>query len=183
MVRVMSKRERRLWGWALAVLIAIYSTAAWGGSLVRVLGEQDLLGAAFAVGFLLVITAVLGFALHRPPRQTEVWVGVGVVAVYGMVLVRLGTDPIERTHLFEYGLLAVLIYEALLERDRTARSVPVPAALAVVITALLGWIDEGIQALVPQRVYDLRDVGVNALAGLLATVAFMTLTWARQRNG
>jgi VanZ family protein len=61
------------------------------------------------------------------------------------------------------------------------RHVPWPAALAVATTAVVGWIDEGIQALLPSRVYDLRDVGVNALAGLMAIIATLALTWARRR--
>jgi VanZ family protein len=52
----------------------------------------------------------------------------------------------------------------------------------VVVTALLGWLDEGIQAVLPNRVYDIRDVGVNALAGLLAIAASLVLEWARGRG-
>jgi hypothetical protein len=37
--------------------------------------------------------------------------------------------------------------------------------------AAAGWIDEGIQALLPSRYYDLRDVAFNAAAGLMALAA------------
>ena len=40
---------------------------------------------------------------------------------------------------------------------------PAPAALALVVTALLGWVDEGIQGLLPNRVYDWLDVASNAV--------------------
>lgn len=182
MVRFASPRERHLWGWALAVLTAIYSTAWLAGRLAEILRGRGLLGAAFATAFVLVIAAVIGVALQRRPRANEMWVAIGVAAVYGMVIVRMAIDPIERTHLFEFGLLAVLIHEALLERRRHDPGIPVPAVLAVVITAALGWVDEGIQALLPSRMYDLRDVGLNALAGLLATVASGGLAWARRRD-
>ena len=59
---------------------------------------------------------------------------------------------------------------------------PVPAVLAIVATALLGWLDEAIQLFLPDRVYDLRDVGFNALAGLMAVVASAALAWARRRS-
>jgi VanZ family protein len=62
------------------------------------------------------------------------------------------------------------------------RRIPQPAAIAVVITALLGWLDEGIQANLPTRVSDLRDVGVNALAGLLAVSASLVLEWTKRRR-
>lgn len=47
-------------------------------------------------------------------------------------------------------------------------------------TALLGWCDEGIQAILPGRVYDLRDVGINALAGFMAVTASLALARARR---
>ncbi|MDX1503805.1 MAG: hypothetical protein R3325_15705 [Thermoanaerobaculia bacterium] len=42
--------------------------------------------------------------------------------------------------------------------------------------------DEGIQSLLPHRVYDLRDVGTNAAAGLLAVAASRALSRARRRD-
>ena len=57
-----------------------------------------------------------------------------------------------------------------------------PALVAVLLTAAFGWIDEGIQALLPSRVYDLRDVAFNAIAGLMTVTAMVALTWAEQRD-
>ena len=42
---------------------------------------------------------------------------------------------------------------------------------ALLIAATAGWIDELIQAVLPDRVYDLRDVAINAVAALLALAA------------
>jgi hypothetical protein len=47
-----------------------------------------------------------------------------------------------------------------------------PSVTAVIVTVAAGWIDEGLQGLLPNRFYDLRDVGLNGLAGMLA-VAFL----------
>ena len=82
----------------------------------------------------------------------------------------MGVTPEERTHLFEYSIVAVLIYQALRERSQNGRRVPVPAALALVVTVLLGWLDEGIQALVPNRVYDTFDILSNAIAATIGIV-------------
>jgi hypothetical protein len=174
-----SDRERRLWGWAFAVLAAIYGSAAFAGALAEALRDRGLLGVAFGVGFVSAVVAVVGNAVKRDPRGGEPWVALGVAVVYGMVIVRVAVTPEERTHLFEYGLLAVLVLEALSERLRNGRRVPLPAVVAVVATSLLGWVDEGIQAVLPGRVYDLRDVGVNALAGLMAVAASLALARAR----
>jgi hypothetical protein len=37
-------------------------------------------------------------------------------------------------------------------------------------------------AILPNRVYDLRDVGFNAFAGLMAIAASLALAWARRRG-
>jgi VanZ family protein len=162
-------------------LVAIYSTLGLAATLAGEFRSGDLFGNLWFIGFLLLIPAVVVQALKKRPGGAEIGVGIGVVAVYMMMVARI-TMPAERTHLFEYGLVAVLIYQALAERRNNGRHVPWPAALAVAITAAVGWIDEGIQALLPSRVYDLRDVGVNALAGLMAIIATLGLTWARHRQ-
>lgn len=84
-------------------------------------------------------------------------------------------EPAERTHLIEYGILAALIHQSLLERVRHGRHVPGPAALAVAVTALLGLFDEGIQAAIPSRVFDWFDVLFNALAGFMVIAARLAL--------
>lgn len=174
-----SNRERRLWLSALAVTVAIWSTLGLAGTLAEKLRERSLLDLAFAVGFLFTIAAVVAGALQRVPKGREIWIGLGVATAYGMVVVRMGVSLEERSHLFEYGLLAVLIHQALSERRRNGGHVRAPAILAIVVTSLLGWIDEGIQAVLPGRVYDLRDVGINALAAVMAVGASLALSRIR----
>jgi hypothetical protein len=174
-----SDRERRLWLWNLAVLVAIYSTLSPAQELAAALRERNLLRVSSAAVLLLVgVVIAIRWAKTRPGRR-EIGVALGVTAVYLTTLIRLPV-PEARSHLFEYGLVAMLIYHALTERRRNGRRVPVPALLAVVATALLGWLDEGIQLLLPNRVYDLPDVGFNALAGLMAVTASLFMAWARR---
>jgi len=103
-----------------------------------------------------------------------------LIAVCLTVFARMGI-PEERTHLFEYGLVAILIYHALIERRNNGRPVRAPAAFAVAATALLGAVDEGIQWLLPNRVFDPVDMGFSALAGLMAVAATAVLAWTRRR--
>lgn len=174
-----SNRERCFWFWALVVLAAIYATLLLGGRLAGFLRSQNLLSFSFALGMLLLVGAVAMQALKRRPGKREIWVAVGVGAVYLMAWSRIET-PEERTHLIEYGLVAVFIYQALKERRHNGAWVPMPAVTSIVLSALLGWLDEGIQAILPDRVYDLRDVGFNALAGLMAIAASLALARARR---
>jgi VanZ family protein len=131
---------------------------------------------------LLIVTAVVLQGLKTRPGNTEIGVALGIAAVYLMVFLRMAIQE-ERTHLIEYSVLGLIIHEALTERGSQGRRVPIPALLAVVLTSLLGLIDEGLQAILPNRVYDIRDVGFNALAGLMAVVASLALAWARRRRG
>ncbi len=171
-----SARERRLWFLSVVVVAAIYSTLGLAGTLADVLREHDLIPAAVLLLMLLVTAAIVGSGLKRRPGRREVWMAFGVAAVYGMAVLRMGGSPEERTHLFEYGIVAVLIYHALRERSRNGRRVRAPALLALAVTALLGWLDEGIQALLPNRVYDTFDVVSNALAALMAITANLAVT-------
>ena len=161
---ITSKRERNLWLWALALTAAIYVTLGLAGKLAQFLRDRNMLDSIYVFGFFLAVIAIIGSGLKLRLKQREIWVALGVVAVYGMVSVRLFLSPEERTHLFEYGIVATLVHQAL---------------LAIAITALIGWFDEGIQFLLPNRIYDIRDVGFNALAGLMAVLASVILSTAR----
>lgn len=172
-----SSRERRLWLWSLAVVAAIYSTLGLAGTLAARLRENNLMTAAFFVLMILTVATIVGSGLKRRPGWREVWVELGLTAVYGMAVLRMGVSPEERTHLFEYAVVAVLIYQALRERADNGGRVPVPAVLALVVTALLGWLDEGIQALLPNRVYDDFDVLSNAIAAAIGIVGSVVIAW------
>lgn len=175
-----SARERRLWLWAIAVVVGIYSTLGLAQTLAKVLRDRDMIGAgSFIFSLFLVGAAVLALGLKARPRGVEIGVALGIVAVYLLVFLRMAI-PEERGHIIEYSVLAVFIYEALTERVRNGRRVPAAAVIAWVMTALLGWLDEGIQALLPNRVYDIRDVGFNSFAAFLAIAASLALTWTRK---
>ena len=55
-----SRRERRLWLCALAVVVAIYSTLGLAGSLAEELREHNLLPAAVLVLMLATVAAIVG---------------------------------------------------------------------------------------------------------------------------
>ncbi|MDE2752303.1 MAG: VanZ family protein [Gemmatimonadota bacterium] len=176
-----SRRERRLWLCAVAVVVAIYSTLGLAGSLAETLREHNLLPAAVLVLMLATVAAIVGSGLKRRPGRREIWVALGVTAVYSMAVVRMGGTMEERTHLFEYGIVAVLIYQALSERAQNGRRVPAPAVLALVAAALLGWLDEGIQALIPNRVYDNFDVVRNSVAAAIGIAGSVVVGWVNAR--
>ena len=165
-----SRRERRLWLWVLAVMAAIYATLGLAQTLAETLRERGLLDISiglFLLCMFLVGATILTQALKVRPGGAEVAVAIGVATAYLLVFTRM-TVPTERSHLIEYGVVGVLIYEALTERKSQGRRVPLPPLLAVLATATLGVLDEGIQAILPNRVFDPVDILFNTLAGTMA---------------
>lgn len=178
MPRFSSARERRLWIWTLALVVAIYSTLGLASMLAEMLYNQGLSAVAFLTAMFLVGLTVLTQGLKTRPAGVEIGVGLGIAVVYLMVFFRM-TIP-ERSHLIEYGVVAVFIYEALTERKSHGRSVPVPALLAILGSSLVGAIDEFIQAVLPSRVFEWTDILFNFLASLMAVIAMVVLGWARR---
>ncbi|MDE2896782.1 MAG: VanZ family protein [Chloroflexota bacterium] len=177
-----SPRERRLWLWTLAVVAAVYSTLGLAGTLAGALREYGLLDAStlglFAL-FLLGAT-ILTLGLRVRPSGIEIAVMFGVAFAYLLLILRSTYLPEERTHLMEYGVVGVFIHAALAERASQGRRVPLAPVVAVVLTAALGVVDEGIQWLLPNRVFDPVDMLFNLLAGATSVAAVVTLAWARR---
>lgn len=173
-----SKREQRLWIWTLALVVAIYSTLGLASTLAPFLYNQNVSAVAFLFCMLLVGLTILTQGLKTRPRGIEIGVGLGIAVVYFMVFFRL-TMP-ERSHLMEYSVVAVFVYEALTERKLQGRPVPLTALTAILATSLIGTIDEFIQLVIPQRHFDWTDILFNFLAALMATVAMVVLGWTRR---
>ncbi len=179
-----SPRERRLWSWAGVLLVVIYASLYWVRPVAEALRARGLLQLTVTALFLVAAIGVLRWCLARSPGRRELAVLAVVALLYLAVLwpIRL---PEERFHLLEYGLLAALVYAALLERQRRGgelRWAAGPALVAVAIIGLAGWLDEGIQHLLPNRYYDWVDVGLNPVAGILAVGAMAGLAEARRAD-
>ncbi len=175
-----SPRERKLWIYLSVVLAAIYATLGLAASHVDVLRRLGLLETVFFTGFVLVGLSVFVMGLRLRPRGYEVGAALGVAAVYLLLFVRMEGSIVERTHLMEYSVLAVLTYEALTERALRRRVLPFPALLAMLLTILFGVIDECLQWFIPNRFFDPIDVLFNTLAAVLAVLAAVILRAVRR---
>ena len=161
------------------MVVAIYSTLGWLPTLAKFLRDRGLIDGVFMLGLILIGTAILAQGLRWRPHGAEIGVALGIVAAYLLVFARMAI-PEERTHLIEYGVVAVFVNEGLTERASQGRDVPVPALLAVLATAMVGLLDECIQAFLPNRVFDYRDILFNGLAAVMAVAASVALAWARR---
>ena len=162
-----SRRERRLWVWALVVVVAIYSTADLARMLADTLRDSGLLELTtdmFNVGMFLVGAMILVQGLRERSRGVEVGFALGVAAI-GIIGFARGISAAERSHLIEYTVLALIVHEALLERRDQGRRVPVPAVLAIAGTTLAGVVDECIQFFVRTLKHHPRPLPHRAAPG------------------
>jgi VanZ family protein len=185
MPRFVSSREKRLWVGAACTLLVIWASIYPARTIVDFLRSRNLLRLTVGGSFLAAGASLLVFLLRRRPRWREIVMLVVAGLVYAAVLAAI-RQPEERLHFLEYGALAGFVEAALRERWQSAtadvRTSAFAAGLAAGATALLGWLDEGIQLFVPMRVYDWRDVGFNATAGILLIALANLCRWARARD-
>ncbi|GMU63701.1 MAG: hypothetical protein AMXMBFR34_54640 [Myxococcaceae bacterium] len=167
---VQSPRVARV---ALAVLLlSIYGTLAVARRLTDALRDAGMLkltvGFGFALAGLAVVVTVWRVPELRRPRTLAALALSAVV--YGLVVWPMDS-PEEKLHFIEYGAVGVLAFLATPPLWTTRRR----ALGAALFTTAAGWLDEGLQAVLPSRHYDLRDVGFNALAGVLALGALLVI--------
>lgn len=175
-----SSREMRLWSAAGLCLFFIYASLSIARPVAEYLRDRNLLRLAVSLIFILTAAFIFWRAfLNRPGRRVLVTLAL-LVGSCLLVLLRLPMLPEERLHFLEYGLFAGLVFEALRERrKRQAATLVSPFVGALVLTLGAGWVDEGIQAVLPNRVYDPRDVAFNTTAGLICLVSIMLLERAQ----
>jgi hypothetical protein len=178
-----SKRERRWWIAALASIILVYSTLYFVRGPVEFLRERNLLRLTVGTFFAAAALAVVFYLWKRRVGLREGLVLLVFAMVFG-ASVLLADLPEEKLHFLEYGLLGALFFHACRERALrrgTARSGA--ALLAAALTGLAGWGDEGVQGLLPNRHYDLRDILWNLLGGTLVIAALFAADWVRSKHG
>ncbi len=89
---------------------------------------------------------------------------------YIILFVIFTKNPVERFHLFEYGVLSYFIYQALaidLHEENLY-------GWGMIIVILVSSLDELFQVSLPHRFGDLKDIFINSLSGLLGFGALNT---------
>lgn len=175
-----SGRERRLWLAVTAAVVALLAALYPMQFALDALRSRNLLRFTISVLFILCAAAVAG-ALVRRRAPLLAWLVVALAgALYAAIALAMEV-PQERLHLVEYGALALLIRMAIAESAavrQLGNRVSNVDVWALGIATAIGWLDEGVQGILPNRMYDLRDVAFNALAAALALCAAAALRGA-----
>lgn len=150
-------------------LLAIYSTLGSIRTVSNALRDAGLLRLTVAIVFgVAALLAVAVLLRHPAARTLRTGAAIGLVAlVYAAVTLPM-SSPEEKLHFVQYGVVGLLAFFA------APAGWPAWARYlgAALFTLAAGWVDEGIQAVLPERYYDLRDVGFNAAAGAMALASF-----------
>ena len=162
---------------AALVVATIYSTLGLARTLSDELRRRSLFDALFGFALVVLLIALVAIARRARLGGREIGLLLGLVAVWVMVVARMAI-PEERTHLIEYALLAGLVQQALVERQRNGRFAGRPALAAFAVASTAGIVDELIQAVLPSRVFDARDIGFNVLAAGLGAATMAVLSTA-----
>jgi len=174
--------ERRRWIQTAICVALTYLTLGVVRPLVDGLRSRGALGHTVTVLFLAAGAAVVIAVVRRRPGWREGVVLLVAAAIYSLLLPSLDRVE-ERLHFLQYGIIGALVYSALDHRwvRPRRRSDLIAGACAIAIVLAIGWIDEGIQHLLPSRYYDLRDVLFNFCAGTLAVG--LSIALARAKGG
>jgi len=160
------------WLWVALCAAAIFLVVPTARAIQKFVGEHW--GRAF-FGYLVVVVVAAAFLailylliirLKVRAASNYIWLA-ACAALYIYFTLKLWRNPEEAVHFLEYGLLGFFLFRAwrLTIPDRAVY-------LASFLTGtLVGTFDEILQWLMPGRYWDIRDVGLNALAVGLFQIA------------
>ena len=170
---IRSRSELWLWS-AVAIAVAALLAALYPLQFaLDALRARNLLRLTIAAIFVSCAATVVAF-LARRRAPLVAWLVIGLFSTLYAALALAMEVPQERLHLVEYGALALLLRGAMAESVRVrnlAGRVSSVDVWALGAATAIGWLDEAVQGLLPNRTYDLRDVAFNALAAAMALVA------------
>lgn len=174
-------RERRLWVATVLVVLTIYFTLGLTVGWLRLLQASGWGTGVFLLGCCLLLVFVVTRGMTVIPSGKEVAVAIGIAILYSVTLSYI-EHPEERIHVIMYGVVALLIYAALLERSVHGGRFSLASILVVAITTALGSIDEVLQLVLPNRVFDVHDILYNILASVMAVISNGALRWVRGQS-
>ena len=119
--------------------------------------------------FLLILPLRL---LLRESFRIPLFLASGAFFFYAMTRLE---KPVEQIHFIEYGGLSFVLFRSL----RHSLRIPWSYLGSIAAASGIGVIDELLQGLLPNRVYDTRDLWINFWSAGLGMVLFATLLTPR----
>lgn len=152
--------------WSLVIFVTIPFARALRETVAERIGVELFLYSTVVVALIGGAWALASLRKRQVPTGAYLWL-FGVVVAFIAYAYHLRRIPEEAIHVAEYGVLGLLVYRALSHRIHDYTIYPV----AAIMVGMIGMLDEYIQWAVPSRVFDLRDIRTNFIAGALSQVA------------
>lgn len=174
----MNELKRRAWGDVVLWVTLIYSTlyiVRPACEYLKKITPFALLTNIFMWVALAATAAILIFKTGIKKPSTFIFLALAVI-IYGISFLKV-QYPEEKIHFLEYGILSFLIFRAC----RFSMGVYAAYGCAFLLTSILGWGDEGIQGLLPNRYYQTSDVLLNGFSGALGLL--LTFIFEREHRG
>ncbi|MDP8211946.1 MAG: VanZ family protein [Candidatus Zapsychrus exili] len=158
------KERLKRWGSVFAWTTLIYSTLYIVRPICSFLKEN--IPFSIVANFLLVaLFSAIIFLFLRKVKVRMISTYVLLLLILSMYLFGFMSIKIteEKIHFIEYGILVFLVYWASIVDFKDPHSY----IIAFFVAFFVGWADEGIQYLLPNRYYDIRDVVFNGVGSAL----------------
>ena len=193
MENLMEKKDLKKAWWAIIALYltVVYSTLGvapriWDG-FNAFLGGKGVIP-VYIICFIATVGLFVYMIFVEKERSANKYLLFFLFVWIFLVLNKLAKFPVEKIHLIEYALLGVFVYNALkMDLGRFDKKLYLFGSL---LCLSAGFLDEIIQLFLPKRVFDWRDVALNAVSGVTAlmVIRFNVLkeppkTFTIRRNG
>ncbi len=170
----MKNNYRAVFAWLCVALcaLAIFVTVPLARTIQKIIEERwgsEFFGyfVIISIGLAIFLTLfLLIFKLKIRSASNYIWLIV-IGGTYVYFTLKLWEVPVEAIHFLEYGLLGFFIFNALKLKikDKTI------FLTAFLFGCLIGIFDEIFQWIIKNRIWDFRDVGLNALSSGLFQAA------------
>ena len=166
----MDKTKKRIFWWAgvLVYVILLYSLLGSAPDIWKSI--DSLLGgggvpAIYLIGLLSVLLLLWHMIFVKKDRSFNSYFRFALFVWGYLAIFNMAVYPAEKMHVIEYTILSILIYNALkIDINPYAFRLYLYGAF---IAFLVGGGDEFIQGVLPNRVYDARDIVINIASSAL----------------
>ena len=164
---------RLRWALTLTYILFIYATLGVVRPIAEQLRTAGFLRPTVTILFVVSILPTMGWRYTTTGRKRMV---LRVVLITSLLVIGLFMDglPEERLHFLIYGLLGWMICWSIEASENSSLRSKTGWLLPCLLVWLAGTIDELIQLWLPVRIFDVRDILFNGVAGMLGIALFAT---------
>jgi hypothetical protein len=172
------------WKWVAGYTVLILLTLPVTRRFLDRLEERGLSG-LLGISLLLAGLGCLWFLIRRIRRiggglTFSAWARLlALLSLYLVCMFGVTHVTVDRIHFVEYGILGLLCFHAVGPVDPIRRRVAYAMVAVFAVTVL----DEGIQGVLPRRYFDIRDVVIDLLAGILPVFGLLFLPLSSEGGG